>query len=472
MKLYFVGIAGTGMSALAAFSKLKGFDTSGSDRSLSSKPELPIFDALRRLGINVYNQDGKALQRIKPDRVIVSTAIEESNPEIKISQELNIPIVRRAELLAEFFNENIGVGVSGTSGKTTTTGIISQILVKNNLKPDVLCGDRIKGIKDTVLDGRCMFGDGRYFVAEVDESDGSIIYFHPELGIITNISRDHKELDELIKLFRTFFDNCKRKCIMDNDTARVLGIIRDDKLITAGFTPLNEYYPEDVEYHSLGTNFSFRGRQYSLHQPGRYNLQNAIYALTVADIMHLLNEETVEGVGEFQGIRRRFEHIGRCRGIDVFDDFAHNPHKINAVLKMTELFHRPRILIFQPHGYKPLQFMFKEFKETFCENLTKKDMLVLLPVYDAGGSTDRSIQSDMLADELKRRKVDVYYAKKGREDCLGYIKEKAREGDIVLLLGARDPTLEFFAQAIYKTLFFRRITIFSNDDSPTHRCNT
>jgi len=366
-KVHFVGIAGTGMSPLAAFCIEKGMMVSGSDRFLESEDTiLPILEQLRSMGVELCRQDGDWIRKHRPDCVVFSTAIESDNPDLVAANEENISTQHRAEYLAGFFNECRGIAISGTSGKTSITGLLGHIFMVHSLSPDLFCGDRVLGLSSSFLEGRGAVGNGEFFISEVDESDGSIVHFNPEIGIISNISKDHKEEDELRDLFRTFVDHIKKCCITDKRVIQKLSLnALDSKIKTAGLMPENDFYPEKINSDREGSSFIWQGIDMRLNHPGEYNLMNAVYALSVCEILGLDRNKTAEGLKTFQGIRRRFELIGEKNGVRVFDDFAHNPDKISACLSMTRNFRCRRILIFQPHGYWPLKFLFDGFVEAF-----------------------------------------------------------------------------------------------------------
>jgi UDP-N-acetylmuramate--alanine ligase len=352
--------------------------------------------------------------------------------------------MHRAELLAEIFNAGFGIAIAGTSGKTTVTGMTASVLDAAGKDPTVLNGGIIRQYESQARIGNAKAGTSDIVLIETDESDGSIVKFKPRIGVITNISKDHKELGELRQLFQTFAGNTAETLIVNGDDReiRTLGI---GSAVTFGMEAANRIAAEKVQQDKSGTAFEVQGNLFHLSVPGLHNVYNAAAAIAVGMVMGLPVEAIQEGIRFFAGTRRRLDIVSRENDITVVDDFAHNPDKIAASIAALKSMGERLIVIFQPHGYGPTRFLLSELAASFSASLKPFDLLFLLPIYDAGGTADRSISSADLANKIQGPKTNCAI---DRKEVMEKVADIVRTGDVIAVMGARDDTLSEFAQAI------------------------
>jgi len=451
---FFCGIGGSGMLPLALILQAKGHSVSGSDRALDQGRTAQKFDFLRARGMPLFPQDGSGITR--PNlTVMTSAAIEETVPDVQAARRIGARLISRATLLAQIFNAaGLGIGVAGTSGKSTTTGMLGWVLHRLGRQPTIMNGAVMKNfITPDVPFASAVVGSGEIFVSEVDESDGSVVLYNPRIAVLNNISVDHKSLAELRTLFRDFVAKSATAVInRDNDeTAALAADLPASKVIS--------YSLRDAQADLLGTGvapapdgISFRATERGvgpaipvrLRVPGRHNVANALAALAAARATGVSLADAAEALQAFTGIRRRLEVVGTANGITVIDDFAHNPDKIAATLATLHDFPGRLLVLFQPHGYGPLRQMKDAFIEGFAHDLRAGDILVMPdPVY-FGGTTNRSVSSrDVIAAVQARGHAAYFFAE--RPACGEKIVELARPGDRIVVMGARDDTLAQFA---------------------------
>jgi len=446
-RYYFVGIGGSGMSPLAQILCQRGNWVGGSDRNFDRNSHQDFFSKLQMLGIHLFPQDGSAVSG-DIDCMVVSTAIEHNNRELAGARARNIPVVHRADLLARLFNESHGIGVAGTSGKSTVTGMVAAILDAAGMDPTFINGGIIKSFISDDLIGNCRNGSSKIMVAEIDESDGSIIHFSPRVGVITNISKDHKELDELKELFQTFAAHTSQQLIVNGDNPPARETAAHD-LLTFGLQGDNDIFPADVAFSPQAVRFRLQDTPFSLNVPGEHNVYNALAAIAVGVTLNIPLATMRDGLASFAGIQRRLEIVGKKKGITVVDDFGHNPDKIVASIRALRPMGKRLLILFQPHGYGPTKFLLRELGRAFSSALLSTDFLVCLNIYDAGGTADRTVTSQDLIDTVTG--PGLFYAP-DRSDALALIKETARKDDIIAVMGARDDSLRLFAQRILEEI--------------------
>ena len=456
--VFFSGIGGSGMLPLASIVRAGGARVSGSDRSLDAGRTPHKFDYLRSLGIQLFPQDGSGLQ----DGMILvtSAAVEATVPDVVRAKELGLQHLTRPQFLARLLNDAArSVAVGGTSGKSTVTGMIGWILHACHRQPTVMNGAVMKNfVTPSAPFASALVGDPELFVSEVDESDGSISLYKPEIAVLTNISLDHKEMDELRSLFAHFLGRSRKAVVnLDDPETRALSeTVPGDKIISYGFdAPSADFMGKDLqlEPHSVRFALEAEGTRHEVHLgvPGRHNASNALAAITAVRALGIRVEDAVGAIGRFEGLRRRLEVVGEAGGITVIDDFAHNPDKIAATLATMRAQPGRLLIMFQPHGYGPLSKMGEPLAETLADGMAPDDRLYLPdPVYQ-GGTVDKSRGSDWLADEIRRHgKHADHIADRPRiGDAL---IEEARPGDRILIMGARDDTLIDFARDLVARL--------------------
>lgn len=442
------------MSALAQVLRAKGHAVSGSDRNLDKGINHTFFRKLSRLGINCLPQNGSGLEN-GVDIVVVSTAVEESNPDVKKAQERGIPIVNRATLLAVLFNDLRGVAIGGTNGKTTATGMVGWILDKAGLDPTVVMGGIMKNYCGRSRLGNARIGRSDIGVIEADESDGSLTYYRPKVGVITNITKDHKPIDELLVLFSTFAESSS-KLVLNADCHMASSIRSIPKeTVTFGFSEKALFRATDVVCKEWNSSFKVKDVPFKLKLPGRHNVLNALAAIAASHLLSVPLEVSAKALKDFKGIRRRLDLIGESRGVKVVDDFAHNPQKIKAAIESVRPTSSRILAIYQPHGYSPTRFLKEELVRTFSEELSADDVLYMPEIFYAGGTVGRDISSQEIIEPLMRQGVRAHFVPK-RVEIIGHIREEARPGDTILVMGARDDTLTDFCQETLSSLSSKR----------------
>lgn len=461
---FFCGVGGSGMLPLAMIVKGQGGRIEGSDRSRDEGRTPEKFAWLEAQGVVLHPQDGSGVTRAT--QIVVATgAVEETVPDIGAARRVGAKIVTRPELLSDLFNAApTSIGVAGTSGKSTITGMIAWILHRAGRAPTVMNGAVMKNFVDADHPfASALIGGRDLFVSEVDESDGSIALYDPTVAVVSNISLDHKSMEELRDLFGGFTGRAATAVLnLDNvETAALAQTLRADKVITFAMgeasATLNAH---DLEPLPTGMRFTLAevgGDRHDviLNVPGTHNVANALAALGAVRALGVPLAEAVAALETFAGIRRRMEVVGTANGVSVIDDFAHNPDKIAATLKTLHAFDGRLLILFQPHGFGPLRLMKSEFIKGFAGLMREDDVLLMPePVYH-GGTTDRSVGSEDIASGVRAAGGQAE-ALVTREACGDRLIELARPGDRIVVMGARDDTLSVFATALLARLNRRR----------------
>jgi len=447
---FFCGIGGSGMLPLALIVRAKGAAVAGSDRAYDQGRTPEKFAFLARRGVAMFPQDGSGITS-GGQIVVTSAAVEETVADVIAARRVGANLMRRANLLAALFNAAPdSVAVGGTSGKSTTTGMIAWVLAQAGRKPTVMNGAVMKNFVDSDTPfASALVGDGGDFVSEVDESDGSIALYRPSVAVLTNIAFDHKSLEELRGLFGNFIESAKVAVInADNEEAFALAE-RAREAWTFGFAPGAMIRADYLQLRADGASFDVvegAGRtRVRIATPGAHNVSNALAAIAACRALGLHLVEIAAHLESFAGIRRRLELVGAQAGVTVIDDFAHNPDKIAATL--TTLHAQPgRLLVmFQPHGFGPLKLMRKELTAAFAEHLAPDDLLLMPEPLYFGGTTDRAVTSGDIAEGIVAagRRAE---ALADRAACGARLLGEAREGDRLIIMGARDDTLSGFAR--------------------------
>jgi UDP-N-acetylmuramate--alanine ligase len=456
--VFFSGIGGSGMLPLASIVRAGGARVAGSDRSLDAGRTPHKFDYLRSLGIQLFPQDGSGVQQGMT--LVTSAAVEASVPDVVRAKELGIPQLTRPEFLARLLNSaQRSVAVGGTSGKSTVTGMIGWVLHACHRQPTVMNGAVMKNfVTPSAPFASALVGDPELFVSEVDESDGSIALYRPEIAVLTNISLDHKEMDELRRLFAHFLDAARKAVLnLDDPETRALSeTIPADKVIGYGFdSPGADFMGKDLQLEPQGVRFALEAEgvrhEVRLAVPGRHNASNALAAIAAVRALGVGIEDAVTALARFEGLRRRLETVGEAGGVTVIDDFAHNPDKIAATLATLRAQPGRLLIMFQPHGYGPLSRMGEPLAESLANAMAPDDRLYLPdPVYH-GGTVEKARGSDWLADEVRAHQKQAEHIPE-RPMIFEALLAEARSGDRILIMGARDDTLIDFARGLVDRL--------------------
>jgi len=446
-RLHFAGVGGSGMSALAQFAAMQGAPVSGSDRSFDRGQNPGARERLEKLGIRIFPQDGSAVSG-DCGAVVYSTAVEEQVPDFAEARRQGVPLLHRSELLARFVASRRTLAVTGTSGKSTTVAMVFEILRGAGRDPSVITGGELRALQREGLWGNAWAGASDLLVIEADESDGSLVRYHPAVGVVLNLQRDHKEMDVVAGMFRTFRDQVRERLVVGE--ASNLEEFHPGSLVF-GFGPGAGIRAEALEERPEGCVFRVDGVRFQLSVPGRHNAENALAAIAACRAVGVPLEAMTAPLADFQGVARRYEVLGTRRGVEVVDDFGHNPAKVAASLRTAQA-RAPRVLaVFQPHGFAPTRFNRKEFVEAFSAGLRPQDRLWMLDIYYAGGTAAKDICSADLVAGIAARGASAELAP-ARDWLVARLAGEAREGDTVLVMGARDPSLTDLARAILERL--------------------
>ncbi|ATI55353.1 UDP-N-acetylmuramate--alanine ligase [Sphingomonas melonis TY] len=489
-RFFLVGIGGSGMLPLATILAGRGAIVEGSDRGLDQGRVPAKFDSLIARGIRLHPQDGSGI--VSGEQIVVaSAAVEDTVADIVAATRLGCARMSRAELLSALFNaSDLPIGIAGTSGKSTVTGMIGWILHAMGRDPTVMNGAVMKNFAApdapfaSALVGANRKEGGDAFVSEVDESDGSIARYVPRVAVLNNVSLDHKALDELRRLFADFAGKAEVVIanVGDAETAAlVAGManvvrvaveaeadLRAENLVPEPFaigfdlviatpSPFGRFAPSSLSrWKREGAPEARKGEgetrlRVQLAVPGRHNVANALAAIAAVVAAGIPPEQAVEAIGGFTGLRRRFDFVGAAGGVAVIDDFGHNPDKIAATLDTLHAFPGRLRILFQPHGYGPLKVMRRELVESLTQRLRPDDLLVLPdPVYH-GGTVNREVTSADIVADLTAAGRDARHVA-NRAEAAALLVAEARPGDRIVVMGARDDTLSLLAAEMLESL--------------------
>lgn len=440
------------MMPLAMILAGRGARVSGSDRSLDGGRLAAKFDWLRSRGVGLYPQDGSGVQSAE-QVVVASAAIEPSVPDMVRAAELGCARMSRAELLASLFNASpLPIGVAGTSGKSTVTGMIGWILHACGRDPTVMNGAVMKNFAGPDAPfASALVGAGDAFVSEVDESDGSIANYWPRIAVLNNVSLDHKSLEELRLLFGAFAGKAATTVVNvgDAESAALAAGLDRGRTLTFAVEGEADLMARNLAPEAFAIGFDLvmgeAVRRVRLQVPGRHNVANALAAIGAATAAGVSLEDACTAIEGFAGLRRRFELVGTAGGVSVIDDFGHNPDKIAATLDTLHAFPGRLLLLFQPHGYGPLKVMRRELVAMFATKLGAEDLLVLPdPVYH-GGTVAREVTSADIVTDVAATGAQALHIP-GREAAAAHLVAQARPGDRIVVMGARDDTLSQLAE--------------------------
>jgi UDP-N-acetylmuramate--alanine ligase len=437
-RIHFVGIGGIGMSGIAEVLLNLGYTISGSDVVASE-----VTRQLQRLGAQVYR--GHAATHVYgTDVVVVSSAVGKDNIEVATARELHIPVIPRAEMLAELMRMKYGIAVAGSHGKTTTTSLIATVMAYGGLDPTVVIGGRLNS-----LGSNAKLGQGEYLVAEADESDGSFLMLSPTIGVVTTVDAEHLDyygdLEAIKHAFMQFinhvpFYGCSVICLDQPNVQSLVPHIQR-RFITYGLTSQADYVAREVHFTGPQSHFEVvhagsRLGHFSLNLPGVHNVYNALAAIAVGRELDVPIPTIAKALEEFSGIHRRFEIVGQRAGVTVVDDYGHHPEEIRQTLRAAkQVWPDERlVVVFQPHRYTRTRLLQQEFFTAFYE----AEMLVLLDIYAAAEPPLPGITTALLYDGIREHgQREVYYVQE-RDQVVPFLRQHLREHDILLTLGAGD----------------------------------
>jgi len=435
-RIHFVGIGGIGMSGIAEVLLNLGYEVSGSDLTPSETTA-----RLDDLGAAIHV--GHAATHIgNADVVVASTAVRSENPEVIEAHKRNIPVIPRAEMLAELLKMKFSIAVSGSHGKTTTTSMVATVLAHGGLDPTMVIGGKLASIGSNAR-----LGDGETIVAEADESDGSFLKLSPCLAVITNIDREHldhySDIEEIRGAFLQFanivpFYGATILCSDDKNVQQILPLIKR-RMLTYGLSPSADYRAEEVSFSADSTVYSLYERNVllgtiKLHVPGTFNVYNSLAAVAIAREMDIAFPVIKEGLRDFAGVHRRLEVRGKAGGITVVDDYGHHPTEIRATLSAARQRWKEErlIVVFQPHRYTRTKALFKEFLTAFAE----ADMLIVTSIYAASEEPIPGVTAESLCEGIKKSGLKDVIHISDFDRIVEHLVETARPSDVILTQGA------------------------------------
>jgi UDP-N-acetylmuramate--alanine ligase len=447
---FFIGVAGVGMSAIAQYLKGIGKDVSGSDRFFAPGEYNETKEKLEVEGIQCFLQNGDGITD-DTDLIVVSTAIEDTVAEVQKAKKLNIPIIKRSELLSLIAESKKTIAVGGTSGKSTTSAMLFDILEFAGLQPSIISGAGLISIIKQGKIGNAKVGAGDWLVIEADESDGSIVQYKPKIGLLLNIDKDHQEIDELIHIFGIYKSNSE-KFVVNQSHSLAKQLSQDiqndfssDKNSTAG------YVASDFKQEGLAIHFKINAVDFVLNQVGRHNMENALAAATIANQLGVDLKVCAAALSNYEGIYRRHQILGNKKGVWLIDDYAHNPVKCAAAIEACQPVASKVIAWFQPHGYKPTKFLRNDFVNEIAKALRPQDEIWMSEIFYAGGTAVKDISANDLINDLKILGKSAFFVE-NRKDFLAAVRPHLTGDCVLLLMAARDPSLEQFARQTWQDL--------------------
>lgn len=447
---FFIGIAGSGMSAIAQYLNGIGKNVSGSDRFFAVGQYNETREKLEAEGIKCFVQNGEGITA-DTDLIVVSTAIEDTVMEVQKAKQLNIPIIKRSELLAMIAASKRTIAVAGTSGKSTTSAMLFNILEHAGYDPSIVSGAGLVSLIKKEKIGNAKVGKSGWLVIEADESDGSIVQYKPEIGLLLNVDKDHQEIDELMKIFGIFKSNSKYFSVNQSHllTQKFSQNVQQD--FSTGTEAFAGYMTTDFKQEGLAISFKIHGVEFKLNLLGKHNMENAVAAVAVANGIGVSLEICSEALLSYEGIYRRHQVYGKKNGVWLIDDYAHNPVKCAAAIEACQPVAPKIIAWFQPHGYKPTQFLRNDFVKEIARVLRPGDEIWMSEIFYAGGTAVKDISANELINDLKALGKSAFFVE-NRKNFLAEARPHLTDNCVLLLMGARDPSLEQFAKELWDEL--------------------
>ncbi|MBS1127410.1 MAG: murC 1, partial [Nitrospirae bacterium] len=445
VRIFFSGIGGSGVSAIAGFMADKGHFVAGSDRLFDLSATHPVRQRLAENGVVLFPQNGQGIDG-SFDLAVFSTSVEQSNPDFRKAASLEIPLKTRPEYLADIVQEYKTIAVAGTSGKSTTSGMLAFLMQQLGMAPNFIGGGRVKQFRTLQNSGNYLAGSSDTLIIEACESDGTIVNYKPTYSIILNLDLDHHSIDQTARMFEKLSENTSKGVFVSADDNNLEACnIRD--AIGFSLQRKSAYQAKDIIYSPLRTVFKVNGQPYELSLPGEYNLYNALACISLLSELGISAKNIAAVLPEFSGIERRFDiHRNDGRYL-VIDDYAHNPHKMKSLMEAVKKISDKVCYIFQPHGYGPTRLMKDGYIDTFAKGLRGTDHLVLLPIYYAGGTAAKDISSENVLAGIKMAGKSAQLI--GERLQFFHIPVK---WDTYVVLGARDDSLSDFAREIAEKL--------------------
>ena len=449
--VFFIGVAGTGMSAIAQYLAGVQKNVSGSDRYFKAGEQNDTQEKLTAAGIHCFLQNGEGITAAT-DLVVVSTAIEDTVAEVQKARQLNIPILKRSEVLALIAKSKKTIAIGGTSGKSTTSAMLFDILTAAGLQPGIISGAGLISIIKEGKIGNAKVGKGEWLVIEADESDGSIIQYHPEVGLLLNIDKDHQEIEELMNIFDIFKKNTQQLFVVNksNVLAGKLSVNADNDFAT-DINSSAGYKAAAFVQNGLTISFNINGTDFSLNTVGKLNMENALAATAVANQLGVDLKTCASALKSYEGIYRRHQVLGYRHGVWLIDDYAHNPVKCARSIEACQPIAGKVIAWFQPHGYGPTRFLRNDFVKEIAAVLRPQDEIWMSEIFYAGGTAIKDISAGDLINDLKALGKNAFFVN-DRNNILNTARSHLTKDCVLLLMGARDPGLEKFGKEVLQQL--------------------
>ncbi len=449
--VFFIGIAGTGMSAIAQYLAGMQKKVSGSDRYFKDGVYNETKEKLIGCGIQCFEQNGEGISNAT-DLVVVSTAVEDTVAEVQKAKLLNIPVMKRSEVLAMITKSKKTIAIGGTSGKSTTSAMLFDILLAAGLQPGIISGAGLISIIKEGKIGNAKVGKGDWLVIEADESDGSIVNYTPEVGVLLNVDKDHQEIDELMAIFTIFKKNVTQLFIVNraNALAGQLSVNADNDFTTNTGQEAG-YIAGAFVQNGLVISFNINGTNFSLNTVGKLNMENALAATAVACQLGVPLQTCAAALKNYEGIYRRHQILGHKNGIWLIDDYAHNPVKCARSIEACQPVADKVIAWFQPHGYGPTRFLRKDFIKEIAAVLRTQDEIWMSEIFYAGGTAVKDISANDLISDLKAAGKNAFFVA-DRNDFIQTARPHFTDNCVLLLMGARDPGLENFGRQVLQDL--------------------
>ena len=439
-KIHFVGIGGIGMSGIAEILLDQGFNVSGSDKGLSE-----VTDRLQKLGAKVYEGHKGSNIADDVDALVYSSAVSLDNPEVLEAQRRKIPVIRRAEMLAEVMRLKYGIGIAGTHGNTTTTSMVSLVLMEGNFDPTVIVGGKLSGLGGT----NARLGRGDFIVVEADEFDRSFLSITPTIAVLTTLETDHldcyRDLEDIKGAFIQFaskvpFYGFVVLCLDEPALLDIMPQLSKKKIITYGLNPQADVQAVDIRHKDNTSTFTVVRNgvdlgHITIQVPGNHNVQNSLAAIAVGLQLGVPFEKVRAGIEKFTGVYRRWEKKGDVDGMTLYDDYAHHPTECRATLGGAKAGWRRRVVcVFQPHLYTRTRDFYEEFGKSFLLS----DVLVVTDVYPAREEPIQGVSGELIANAAKRfGHKEVHYIP-DKKQIPDFLKSIAKSGDILITMGAGD----------------------------------
>lgn len=447
-KIFFSGIGGSGLSSIACFQADRGAIISGSDRAFDQGTNHPLHKIFEAKKIMIFPQDGSGVHS-GLDLFVFSTAVEPDQSDRVRAKALGIPSMSRPQYLTHLIASFTTIAVAGTSGKSTTAGLLTYLMAQLGMDPNFIGGGRVKAFHTDTNPGNTRGGLSDLMVVEACESDGSLVDYRPSYSIITNLALDHHSVKETATLFKTLYKNTKNFVIAcgDNENLNHYVFDKSNNIIRFSIEQESEYMAQNISYQPLKTTFTVKDVPFELRVPGKHNLYNALSCISLLSEMGVSIEAIASVLPGFSGIERRFDIRFHKSSRLVIDDYAHNPHKIQYLMKTMQTLSDSVCYIFQPHGFAPVRLMKEDYINTFKGELREGDSLFILPIFYQGGTAVKDISSRDLAIPLQELGFRTELIEK-RAEIFNHLKDCS----VVVIFGARDESLSLLADEIAEWL--------------------